>query len=129
MGNYFDEYRRRSIESCILVNNSPGTKFVWVEAVSGVELTASPFEVLAAEYELNRLFQLQGYVSVNDFLLLLGYKGPTPINNDLGWSIDKAAADGWYWIDFSPPTFLKNEGKILIDYIIPPEFDYLEGWE
>lgn len=126
--NNLDDYRRRSIVTSTMINNNPSRKFVWREALSGVELTLTPFEYVCAVMELNRIFSIRGYVSVEDFLHLLGYDGKNPINGGLGWSIDIAAADGWDWIDVKP-EFIEKDGIFFIDYIIQPEIDYMEAWE
>lgn len=123
-----DDIRIESILSSTLLNSNPDKKFVFIEGTSGIEIMASPFEVLAAEYGLNRLFILQGYASVENFLRMLGYTGEISINGDLGWSFDLAAEEGWQWIDFTH-DFIKKRGAFMIDYPFPPEFDYMEAWE
>lgn len=114
--------------SLALFAGNPGKKFIFQESVSGIKLLASPFEVLTAEYALNRTLHLAGHVSVKDFLHYLGYTRDVPINGKLGWSTNTAASKGRKWIDLTR-DFHQENGTFLIDYISPPEFDYMEAWE
>lgn len=57
-------------------------------------------KVLKAEMELNRLFILRSYATINDFFKLLGLKSVEGGDN-LGWSEDLGSEYyGYAWIDF-----------------------------
>lgn len=81
-------------------------KRIWHEAYLGVTFEATELEVLAAEYELNRVFILRGYSSMLDFYKMLGIEDKIK-NVELdacemyGWSFDTATEWGYEWIDFT----------------------------
>lgn len=65
-----------------------------------VEFEATMQEVVEAEYKINRLFQLKGTVTVNDFLDFLHLKH-IPDGDKIGW--DQYIGEtvfGYQWIDF-----------------------------
>lgn len=56
--------------------------------------------VIEAEYRLNRLFQLRGYVTLNDFYKYLDLP-EVSFGDVMGWSLDAGAEFyGYSWIDF-----------------------------
>lgn len=67
-------------------------------------------DVLKAEYELNKLMVLRGYVTANDFYNLLGL-AYTDYADNVGWSIDAGKnLYGYSWIDFEHDFVAAEEG-------------------
>lgn len=94
------------------------------------DLIQEPFistieQVQRAEYELNRLFILRGYASVNDFLTFIGVdeKG---LGDMFGWSFDIGVDYGYEWIDFTHEKIDYNGREAyLIHYTFEPIFNFL----
>lgn len=89
--------------------------------------TRTKEEVIKAEYDLNRLFILIGYVSLNDFCELLKID-KVPGGDDIGWSI--YAGDevyGYEWIDFQHTPVRTDDGLdcIIVSMGYDPAYDYM----
>lgn len=84
-------------------------------------------EVIDAEYQINRLYVLNGYVSLNDLLVELGLP-TTDEASELGWSAD-VAADIYdkCWLDFDHELITTDDGLecFVIRSRIKPQADYL----
>lgn len=70
-------------------------KVIWYDPISKQYFSRFEREIIDAEYQLNRIFALRGYASVNDLYEALGLRLTTK-GAILGWTIE----DGVYWIDF-----------------------------
>lgn len=79
-------------------------------------------EVQSAEYELNRKFTIEGEVTLNDFLYLLGLP-EQEIGNSLGWQ-QEIVCDFPHppWIDFEHELITLDDGTecYRISYVKPP---------
>lgn len=84
-------------------------------------------EVIDAEYQINRQYVLNGYVSLNDFLDELGLP-KTDEGSELGWSTD-VAADVYdkCWLDFDHEILTTDDGLecFVIRSRVKPQADYL----
>ena len=87
----------------------------------GFYFTAVKQDVLKAEYELNRTFNIRRVVTLNDFMKLLGQKDVEGGNN-VGWS-EELGHDyyGYSWIDFEHYDTVMEDG--LECTIITTPFD------
>lgn len=76
------------------------TEFIFYDYFSHRDFLAKPEDVIAAQYDLNRLFVLRGYAMLNDYYELLGLP-QTEEGAILGWSLDSGIEFyGYEWIDF-----------------------------
>ena len=108
------------------VNESKGN--LYLETYSGLVFRAKPEDILLAEYDTNRIFATDGYVTLNTFLLALGIETIAG-GEDIGWSFDDLIDGGAEpWIDFTEQDLdeeLQTEslkGCKRIGYIYPPTF-------
>lgn len=92
---------------------------------------ATMAEVIDAEYQINRLYVLNGYVSLIDLLNELGLNNKAAIDegaSELGWSAD-IAADVYdkCWLDFDHELITLDDGLecFAIRPRIKPSADYL----
>ena len=86
------------------------------------------FEVMQAEFELNRLFILRGWASLNDFYDLLNLKR-TELGGQIGWSLGAGEVlYGYSWIDFEHTLIKLDDGLecYLIEHPFGPTADYLD---
>lgn len=73
--------------------------------------------VINAEYHVNRMIQLQGYITLNEFSDFLGIEHIE--NGDvLGWDFDEMLEYGLLWLDFDNSLAKMDDG--LECYIITP---------
>lgn len=89
---------------------------------------ARPLEVQWAQYELNRLFILQGYAMLNDYYRLLGIP-EIPSGYEVGWEgYVGETTYGYSWIDFTEESLPMDDGIecIAISMPFPPTPDYNE---
>ena len=87
----------------------------------GFYFTASKQDVLKAEYELNRTFNIRGSVTLNDFLRLLNHDDVEG-GNEVGWSMELGHDYyGYSWIDFEHFDTTMDDG--LECTIITTPFD------
>lgn len=101
-------------------------KRLFYEECSGRYFEATKEQVLAAEYELNRLMTLRGYALLNDYYAYLGLKR-TEEGEVLGWSIEYGYdAYGYKWIDFDHTLVTMDDGLecYIISMPFPPHVDY-----
>ena len=140
----FKEYRKSVKTMCgenldnEIVNNMPNDKvlnsdlkcidkneIIFIEDLIQKPFISTMEQVRSAEYELNRLFILRGYVSVNDFFTFLGVdeKG---IGEMFGWSFGIGTDYGYEWIDFTHEKIdYEGHEAYLIHYPFEPMFNYL----
>ena len=96
-------------------------KATWYDPISKRYFTRFEREIIDAEYQLNRMFALQGYASVNDWYGMLGVP-ETMEGAMLGWTIE----DGVYWIDFEHNKQEMEDGSTC--YSITPLFQPNESF-
>ena len=103
--------RSVSIDKAKEYNKPPDSKLLtFYDEFSERFFESSMEDVLKAEYELNRLFILRGYVTANDFYNLLGL-AYTDYADNVGWSIDAGKnLYGYSWIDFEHDLVTVEEG-------------------
>lgn len=97
----------------------PDVKTKFYEPITGKIFEAYEREIMDAEYHLNRNYTLRGYVSVNEYLTILGFD-EIDDGGGIGWD----CSSGFYWIDFEHrKTIDERSGEILyrIDTVLPPE--------
>lgn len=90
--------------------------------------SAKLIDVLNAEYELNRLFRLRGYVTLNDFYAFLDLP-KTVLGENLGWSEYAGAITyGYEWIDFEHSEVKMDDGLecYILHLPFPPTEDYMD---
>ena len=83
-------------------------------------------EVQNAEYELNKRFIHEGYVTLNDFYYLLGLP-ETELGKKIGWSTDAGIAFyGYVWIDFEHQLVTMDDGLecYILNFPANPTEDY-----
>lgn len=83
-------------------------------------------EVKSAEYELNKKFASDGYVTLNDFYYLLGLP-ETDIGKRIGWSTDAGLAFyGYIWIDIEHELVTMDDGLecYILNFTTEPTEDY-----
>ncbi len=79
-------------------------------------------DVIAAEYETNRMLAIAGQVSLNEFYDYLD-QPPVAGGDMIGWTVDDNMNNlfGYYWIDFENQPMSMNDGTkcISIEYLQP----------
>lgn len=107
------------------LKRSDKNEFIFIEDLIQKPFISTMEQVQKAEYELNRLFILRGYVSVNDFLTFLGIQ-EKGLGDVFGWSFDIGVDYGYEWIDFYHEKIDYNgQEAYLIHYTFEPLFNYL----
>lgn len=76
-----------------------GYERLFLEEISGHMFWRCPEDVIFAEYELNRLFNLRGYALLNDLYRFLMIP-ETEYGKKVGWNLDLSLQWGYSWIDF-----------------------------
>lgn len=96
-------------------------EFIFYDYFSHQDFLAKLEDVIAAQYDLNRLFVLRGYVMLNDYYALLGL----PQTSDgaiLGWSLDSGIEFyGYEWIDFINQKHEEDDGSVWYSIFMPYE--------
>ncbi len=93
----------------------PNEDELYWDEISQRYFTASPLKVEKAKYELNRLFQQTGVVTLNDLYGFLDIP-KVPNGDNFGWDVGMFDAVVTmcledYWIDFDPEeTYLIDDG-------------------
>lgn len=76
-------------------------------------------QVMQAEYSANRYFILNGSISLNEFLELLGLE-PAPIGNEIGWEAYIGETQyGYRWIDFNHRWFVTDDRLTVCSIDMP----------
>lgn len=85
-------------------------KRLYYDECSGRYFNATKEEVLAAEYEVNRLMATRGYALLNDFYANLGLGRMDP-GDTLGWSIEAGYEFyGYQWVEFEHTPVTMDDG-------------------
>lgn len=96
-------------------------EFIFYDYFSHRDFIAKPEDVLRAQYELNRLFALRGYASLNDYYILLGLP-QTEEGTILNWSMDSGLEFyGYEWIDFVNEKHEEEDGTVWYSIFMPFE--------
>lgn len=111
------EVTRSRSDYLISDSDSPDAHVLWYDPYSERYFKRFEREIIDAEYQLNRDYALNGYVSLNDWYEMLSI----PYTNDgycMGWTIE----DGVYWIDFEHHKQEMPDGNTCysIASLIPP---------
>jgi hypothetical protein len=101
-----------------------GDELLFYDDNSGRYFNRSMEEVLAAEYDLNKLFVCRGYASLNDFYKLLLIED-VYYGDQIGWSVHDG---GYLWIDFNHKFVNINDDLECYILTTPyrPEATYLD---
>ena len=103
-------------------------EIIFVDDFTGRRFTATMQDVNEAEYEMNRLLQYKGMVSLNDFYRFIGLEADPTIDEKFGWCSDAEPFYGYKWIDFKHKFVKdpKNKAKEVcrIYYPFEPHDDY-----
>ena len=75
----------------------------------GFYFTAKKEDVLKAEYELNRTFNIRKVATLNDFARLLNLKDIEG-GNEIGWAEELGYYYGYSWIDFEHYNTVMEDG-------------------
>ena len=120
-----------------VINLSENDKKLFYLYDADLYFTATPFEVLFSCYELNRLFVLRGYASLNDFIdILKKYTEDEKLEPieaygySIGWSQEAGSTTyGYAFIDFRISHDVDIDENLRCDIIyfpFAPTADYLE---
>lgn len=95
---------------------------------SGRYFNRSMEQVIDAEYQLNRKFVHNDYVTLNEFYDLLGLD-PVDFGDSLGWSI--GAGENFYnyqWVDFEHELTTMDDGMecFILHMPNPPSADFMD---
>jgi hypothetical protein len=106
--------------------DSPDAKLVWYDEISGRTFEAYEREVMDAEYHINRIFAMRGYVCLNEFYEFLGLD-MTDYGDTVGWDCcDMFEEYEFAWIDFEHRLITLDDGREVyaITMLYPPCPDY-----
>lgn len=93
---------KRLQDNDILAEERADDAKLWYDHFSERWFWATGEEVSDAEFFANRIFRMQGYVTLNDFYNLVPGLSPIPEGDELGW--DEYVGEvcyGYTWIDFA----------------------------
>ncbi len=96
-------------------------EFIFYDYFSHQDFLAKLEDVIAAQYDLNRLFVLRGYAMLNDYYELLGLP-QTEDGAILAWSLDSGIEFyGYEWIDFINEKHEEEDGSVWYSIFMPFE--------
>lgn len=117
-------YTQGAFESTTLDFCVPEEEHLFYDIYSDRQFASTIGKVLQAEYHLNRMFALNGSVSLNDLYNYLGLE-PVKDGDDIGWWVDDN--DEIYWVDFDHSVTFIDDGPerpqvecLLIEFAKPP---------
>lgn len=117
-------YTQGAFESTTLDFCVPEEEHLFYDIYSDRQFASTIGKVLQAEYHLNRMFALNGSVSLNDLYNYLGLE-PVKDGDDIGWWVDDN--DEIYWVDFDHSVTFIDDGPerpqvecLLIEFVKPP---------
>lgn len=117
-------YTQGAFESTTLDFCVPEEEHLFYDIYSDRQFASTIGKVLQAEYHLNRIFALNGSVSLNDLYNYLGLE-PVKDGDDIGWWVDDN--DEIYWVDFDHSVTFIDDGPerpqvecLLIEFAKPP---------
>lgn len=93
---------------------------LFYDECSGQYFNKTMEEVIIAEYELNRMFVVNGWAGLNDWCDLIGVECEKDNNEIIGWSEDAAENFSCKWIEFEHDLVTMDDG--LECYIIHPSY-------
>lgn len=117
-------YTQGTFSSTTLDFCVPEEEHLFYDIYSNRQFASTIGKVLQAEYHLNRMFALNGSVSLNDLYNYLGLE-PVKDGDDIGWWVDDN--DEIYWVDFDHSVTFIDDGPdrpqvecLLIEFAKPP---------
>lgn len=117
-------YTQGAFSSTTLDFCVPEEEHLFYDIYSDRQFASTIGKVLQAEYHLNRMFALNGNVSLNDFYNYLGLD-PVPGGDDIGWWVD--FDDEVYWVEFNHSVSHIDDGPerpevecLIIEFPQPP---------
>lgn len=121
------EIRKAIAEDQYDKNSVLNKKNLFYDEYSKTYFNKTMDEIILAEYELNRIFAINGWASVTDWYDLLGIKYEK--NDDIlfGWSEDAAENFSYKWIEFEHDEVQLNDGMkcCIIHILYPPTTDFM----
>lgn len=113
-----EEVNKQPVSSSqVIITSKGGT--LCKDSLSGRYFKSDLDIIKKAINKLNREMTYQNYVSLNEFYDEIGLNG-TSSGDRLGWNLD----DGLIDLDFSACIAENDEPCIVIDYLIPPKYDF-----
>lgn len=108
-------------ERCDDVTLPSGDLILFYDSMSDRYFHSTSQNVMESESELNRLFVLRGYASLNDFYKMLGL--PETLSGDiLGWDAYRGPEEfGYNWVDFIHREEHLEDGSVCYAIITPFE--------
>lgn len=100
-------YTVGTFESTTLDFGVPEEEHLFYDIYSNRQFASTIGKVFQAEYHLNRMFTLNGNVSLNDFYKYLGLD-PVSGGDDIGWWVN--LDDEVYWIEFNHAVSYIDDG-------------------
>ena len=117
-------YTQGTFSSTTLDFCVPEEEHLFYDIYSNRQFASTIGKVLQAEYHLNRMFALNGSVSLNDLYNYLELE-PVKDGDDIGWWVDDN--DEIYWVDFDHSVTFIDDGPdrpqvecLLIEFAKPP---------
>jgi hypothetical protein len=120
------DVKQKVAKSHIDNQDLPDGEIIFEESITGYKFTSTAKAVRDAEYEINRMLSLKGYVALNDFFRLLDIP-QIPKADDIGWCDTAQLYRGYKWIDFQHPkkTGLKQTVYRIV-YPFEPHIGYMD---
>lgn len=100
---------------------------LFYDECSGRYFNATMEDVIIAEYELNRIFAIHGWASVNDWYDLIGVDCERNEDEFIGWSEEAAENFTCKWIEFEHDSVTMDDGLecCIIHTPHPPTADFM----
>lgn len=101
---------------------------LFYDECSGEYFNSTLENIIIAEYELNREFAINGWVSVDTWYDLIGIKHKKDEDKLIGWSMDAAENFSTNWIEFEHDLVKLDDGLEcwIIHTPYPPTADFTE---
>lgn len=117
------EYKNSSkyIKDVMLDAPEEDEPLLFYESFSGRYFTSTMFNVLMAEYKINRNLQLRSYINMNEFYDFMGLE-QIDEHSILGFGYQNIWDDGLMWLDFYHDKTVLEDGMVcyVISYICNP---------
>lgn len=117
-----DKIQKNPVSKAEVIITEKGNTLCY-EAISGRYFKSDIEKIRKIVNELNRRMLSENYVSLSDFYNEIGLES-TKISDDLGWNIEKGLIE----LDFSSHIAEDDTPCIVVDYLIPPFYDYYKYW-
>ena len=112
-----DDVNKRPVSSQIITTSKGNT--LCKDSLSGRYFKSDINEIKKVINKLNRDMTYQNYVSLDEFYFDIGLDS-TDISGRMGWNLDNGLID----IDFSACITDDGEPCLVIEYLVPPKYDF-----